>query len=305
MHKYTVLVHFCKLGGIMSTHIKSLINAEQIMSIHYFEFKSDFKFSGEIHSYWELVYINSGSAIITADDVEFTLNQGEIIFHKPGEKHSIASVPSSPPTVFIITFRSNSKDMSFFENRRMNVPTPLRKYISEMISDGNEAYVLTEDSPYEVPLIKRNDGLFGSEQLIKLNLEMLLLKLIRSATIPKVPTSNNKNYDNLTNNIIDIIKNNVYGRVTVENIAKELGFSRTYISAVFKKNTEKTITEYLRELKISEAKYQIRKQTYTVSQISDFLMFDSPQYFCRVFKKHTKMTPKEYLASVTYEQKIR
>ena len=110
---------------------------------------------------------------------------------------------------------------------------------------------------------------------------------------------------NEKNNIIDIIKSNVYGKITVESIAEQLGFSRTYISAVFKKNTEKTITEYLRELKISEAKYQIRKQTYTVAQISDFLMFDSPQYFCRVFKKHTKMTPKEYLASVTYEQKIR
>lgn len=285
----------------MPTKINNLINIEQIMSIHYFEFKSDFKFSGETHPYWELVYINSGSALVTADGDNFTLNQGEIIFHKPGEKHSIASEPTSPPTVFIITFRCVSHDMSFFEKRRMNVPTPLRKYISEMISDGNEAYILTDDSPYEVPLKKREDGLFGSEQLIRLNLEMLLLKLIRSSTIPKIPTTDTKSYDKLTNSIIDIIKNNLYGRITVDAIAKQLGFSRTYISAVFKKNCGKTITEYIRELKISEAKYLIRKQIYTVSQISDFLMFDNPQYFCRVFKNETKMTPKEYSLSVSYK----
>ncbi len=279
------------------------IEIKQIMSIHYFEFNSDFKFSGETHNYWELVYIDRGSAMVTADDQSLTLSQGEIIFHKPGEHHAIASSPEDPPTVFIITFYSTSKNMKFFQNRRMNVPTPLRKYISEMIADGQEAYILTDDSPYEVELVRKDDGLFGSEQLIKLNLEMLLLKLIRSNTLPKLKNENSKNYDQLTNAVIDILKNNVYGRVTVESISKELGFSRTYISSVFKENCHKTITEYMSDLKVSEAKYLIRKEVYTISQISDFLCYDNPHYFYRVFKKLTGMTPKQYSASVSYGDK--
>lgn len=302
MHKFTVLVYFCKVVFFMAKNeISNLINIDEIMSIHYFELKSDFNFLSEIHDYWELVYINSGSAIITADGNESIHNLGEIIFHKPHEKHAIASLPENPPTVFIITFKTDSKIMSFFENRIMNVPTPLRKYIAEMISDGKEAYFLADDSPYELPLKRRKDGLIGSEQLIKLNLEMLLIKLIRSNTIPKLPNPDFKNFDSLTNDIIEILKNNVYGRISVEAIAKQLGFSRTHIASVFKKNCNKTITEYLTDLKISEAKYLIRKQCYTISQISDFLCFDNPQYFCRVFKKQTKMTPKSFLNSVSYE----
>ncbi len=282
--------------------INCLINVKQIMSIHYFEFKSTYNFSSEIHDYWELVYIDKGTAIATSNDRTTRLSQGEAIFHKPGESHAIASDPDDPPTVFIITFYCPSKDMRFFNDRHMNVPTPLRKYITEMISDGEEAYHLEDDSPYETELKKRSDGLFGSEQLLKLNLEMLLLKLIRSTTLPKID-DDTKNYDKLTTTIIDILTNNVYGRVTVEAISRELGFSRTHISSVFKENCGKTITEYLTDLKISEAKYLIRKDIYTISQISDFLCYDNPHYFCRVFKKATKMTPKQYGASVSYPDK--
>ncbi len=274
------------------------------MSIHYFEFKSDFSFPGETHNYWELVYIDRGRAVVTSGEESFSLSKGEIVFHQPNKLHAIASDPEDPPTVFIITFYCPSEDMSFFEDKRLSVPTPLRKYISEMISDGQEAYFLADDSPYETELVKRADGLIGSEQLIKLNLEMLLIKLIRSSTLPKIKGEQNKVYDKLTTQIIEILTGNVYGKVKIDDISRELGFSRTYISTVFKKNCGKSITKYFSDLKISEAKYLIRKEMYTISQISDFLCFDNPHYFCRVFKRETGMTPKQYEESVSYPDKF-
>ncbi len=283
--------------------VNLIVNVKQIMSIHYFEFKSDFSFPGETHNYWELVYIDRGRAIITSGEDSFPLKAGEIVFHSPNKLHAIASDPVDPPTVFIITFYCPSDGMKFFENKRLNVPTPLRKYISEMISDGQEAYFLADDSPYERELVKRADGLIGSEQLIKLNLEMLLIKLIRSSTLPKLKGEQNKVYDKLTTQIIDILKGNVYGRVKTEDIVNQLGFSRTYISSVFKDNCGKSITRYFTDLKISEAKYLIRKEMYTISQISDFLCFDNPHYFCRVFKRETGMTPRQYADSVSYPDK--
>ncbi len=284
--------------------INLIINVKQVMSIHYFEFKADFSFPGETHNYWELVYIDRGKAVVTSGDDSFSLGKGEIVFHQPNKLHAIASDPEDPPTVFIITFHCPSEDMSFFESKRLSVPTPLRKYISEMISDGQEAYFLSDDSPYETELVKRADGLIGSEQLIKLNLEMLLIKLIRSSTLPKIKGEQNKIYSKLTKQIIDILTNNVYGKIRIDNISKELGFSRAYISTVFKTDCGKTITEYFSDLKISEAKYLIRKELYTISQISDFLCFENPHYFFRVFKRKTGMTPKQYKESVSYPDKF-
>jgi YesN/AraC family two-component response regulator len=61
--------------------------------------------------------------------------------------------------------------------------------------------------------------------------------------------------------------------------------------------------EHLTDLKISEAKYLLRKELYTISQISEFLCYDNPHYFCRVFKRETGMTPSQYVESVSYPDK--
>lgn len=38
------------------------ITVGKIFSIHYFEYMNNFKFSGEAHNFWELVYIDKGEA---------------------------------------------------------------------------------------------------------------------------------------------------------------------------------------------------------------------------------------------------
>lgn len=296
-----------KWGLLMSRNniihpLKSIINVKGIHSIHYFEFKSDFKFEGESHNFWELVYVDKGCAIATAGTQKHILSQGEILFHKPDEFHSIEADRNDPPNVFIITFDCDSPNMKFFHDKRMSVPALLKKYITEIFANGMDTFYLTDDNPYSKELVLRENYPFGSEQLIKINLEILLLKLIRYSEITKREPDESENYDKLTRNIVEILKNSIYGKVTVENICQELGFSRAYVSARFKEKSGKTITEYLSDLKIREAKYLIRKDQHTITEIAEFLCFENPQYFCRVFKKITKMTPTQYKRSVSYKK---
>lgn len=283
--------------------LKSIINVKAIHSIHYFEFKSDFKFDGESHDFWEIVYVDKGCAIVTADNQRYSLNAGEIIFHKPNEFHAIESDKNDPPNVFIITFECDSSYMKFFNDKHMSVPALLKKYITEIVSNGMETYYLSDDNPYSNGLVLRDETPIGSEQLIKINLETLLIKLIRYSEVNnEKAVTDSENFDKLTRNIAELLKNNIYGKITVDTICQELGFSRAYVSARFKEKSGKTITEYLSELKIREAKYLIRKDQHTITEIAEFLCFENPQYFCRVFKKLTKMTPTQYKNSVSYKK---
>lgn len=58
------------------------------------------------------------------------------------------------------------------------------------------------------------------------------------------------------------------------------------------------IMHYYNSLKIKEARRLIREGKYNMTQISDLLCFDNPQYFSKCFKTYTNMTPKEYKASI-------
>ena len=70
-------------------------------------------------------------------------------------------------------------------------------------------------------------------------------------------------------------------------------YSKTYLNNIFKKNTGASIMHFYTSLKIKESKKLIR-DGLSVSEISNKLYFDSPNYFSKVFKKYTGKTPSEY-----------
>ena len=70
--------------------INCLLNISEIVTIHYFEFDRNFKSHGEKHDFWEMVYIDKGEMICTADKNRFVLKSGEMTFHKPNEFHNLS-----------------------------------------------------------------------------------------------------------------------------------------------------------------------------------------------------------------------
>ena len=49
--------------------LQQAITIDAVVSVHYYEYPIDFAFSGEVHDFWELVYVDKGEAVITAGGV--------------------------------------------------------------------------------------------------------------------------------------------------------------------------------------------------------------------------------------------
>ena len=59
------------------TDLKKSLVIDGIYTIHYFEYTKDFAYSGELHNFWEVVYADKKSLVITAGAKELTLQVGQ------------------------------------------------------------------------------------------------------------------------------------------------------------------------------------------------------------------------------------
>ena len=81
-------------------------------------------------------------------------------------------------------------------------------------------------------------------------------------------------------------------------IAEQLNRSESALKQSFSEYFGQGIIHYYNAMKLTEAKRLIRDGRYNVSQISDMLAFDNPQYFSKCFKRFTGRTPTEYRMSI-------
>lgn len=282
--------------------LTNLINITSILSIHYFEFDKNFCFKGEKHDYWEMVYVDSGNVIVTADEKKHILGQGEIIFHKPNEFHTISADGKKPTNVCVICFETKSKAMEWFRDKKMLFPKELRTYIKTIITEGEKTFDLPFNNPYAdiIKLVEKPP--IGGLQIIKTSFEQLLIMLIRegegeNGRKKKLIEENCGVW--IVDEVVGILNDNIYGKINVCQICESLSYSKTHVSKVFNKNMGCSIVDYYTRLKITEAKKLIRERIYSFAEISDMLQFNNPHYFSKVFKKIVNMSPREYLQSVT------
>ena len=117
MHFQTYCLHFWTYYGKMvlviymnykKTILKEIISVKSIVTVHYFEYGKNYHFTGEEHNFWELIYVDRGTAEIFSGDTWQELKQGEIAFHKPGEFHNVRSNGRVAPNLVIIAFDCSS-----------------------------------------------------------------------------------------------------------------------------------------------------------------------------------------------------
>ncbi len=121
-----------------------------------------------------------------------------------------------------------------------------------------------------------------------------------SFTLPAVKHSS------IVYKITEYINANYSKRITLDDIAKEVYLSRSYISTVFKEEMGISLTEYIRDVRIEKSKLLLLDNKVRIIDISGLCGFDDQSYFTKVFHKSVGVTPKKFRdrrGRVTFEAK--
>ncbi len=291
-----------KYGNYIQNVLKETFNVRSIFTIHYFKYGKNFRVRKEAHNFCEFVYIDSGKAVITADDRQFTLSQGQSYFHKPDEVHTIHTEDEFANSA-IVSFECTSKSMKLFENRAVTLNEFEKQLLNKIIFEGKLSFKDKLNDIYLVKMTKRDDAPFSGEQLIKNCIELLLISLALNILNENDSESLQDHLAlnspvKIVENILQILNDNLYNNIDLDTISRKLSFSKTYIKAIFKKHTGTTIIQHYINLKIAEAKKLLSQNKYTVTEIAFMLNFNSVHYFSRQFKDQTDMSPTEYANSI-------
>lgn len=287
----------------IKTTLKEEIIIKKIVTVHYFEYAKNYVFEGEKHDFWEFLYVDKGEVEVMADASGYKLKQGEIIFHKPNEFHSVWANGFVAPNLIVVSFECNSPAMKFFENKILYIGDFEKNLLAQIIREAREAYVSPLNTPSLMKLEKRKESAFGCEQLIKISLENMLIYLFRKGSNinkeSKLSSSVKERSDrDMLTKIITFLEDNVSKSISFNDVCKFSALSKTYLKVLFKEKTGYSVMEYYNNLKIDAAKKLIREGQYNFTEIAGLLDYASIHYFSKHFKKATGMTPSEYASSV-------
>ena len=265
------------------SNISSSLDISEIYTKFYQEKGTNYNFSGEKHSYWELTYVDKGELLTTIDRVSYHLKQGDLIFYAPMQFHTQSTFEKISSSYLTINFKMNFNHADLLCNKIFSLKRDSYFIVTKLIEE------LSNDNLYSNDL-----SLCYLKQLI-----IQMLRLDNSHFHSKPTTHMQQTYENeLLNDILLYIDNNIYEKISVSTLCEHFCISTSMLHSLFRKNMNNTAKNYINELKLSKSKELIRNSTHTLSEISEMLGFSSIHYFSKKFKSYFNISPTEYSKSI-------
>ena len=277
------------------------IEIEGFNAIYYFEAGKDYAHPLEQHNFWEMVYVDTGRINAISDDKGYLLEQGNVIFHKPMEKHAHVADNCVPSNTMVVGFTTHSKSMRFFEGKMFCLDKKARSLLALVFREAPAVWPDVSVNFKNKKDFYYDDQAFGSSQLLQCYFTEFLIYLKRIGTGERIhPNDDARNIvmNSMGEPMLEYMSKNLCSNLTMDDLSQHFLLGKTQLYKIFYGKYEKSPMKYYAELKIIEAKRLLRDGNYSVTQIAEMLGYSSVHTFSRAFKNVEGFSPTDYLRSI-------
>ena len=214
--------------------IHNVVDIKGLHAVEYLDFDGKYKDYTEKHDFWELCYVESGSVTLILENETFILKTGDVMFVSPDKNHSYIAASSKASKVFVVCFESFSYTLKTLSSTPFSLDDSLKDCIKRIIFEYEHTFFMNENELLDV-LPNPN---FGGEQAIILQLEYLIICLLRKLSTTKNPgvvfLNEDSFYSKLSDTIIKYLKKNIDAKLSLDDICAKVNYSRSFLCKIFK-----------------------------------------------------------------------
>lgn len=291
------------LPDYVRTSIPSFLSIKSIVTVLHVQLSGQQGGKGEAHDFPEIMYVNSGHHTLKIDGVPYAMEPEQMILYKPHSLHG-GHLPSTA-TLNVISFEADFPDNFDFYNRPITLTGKQQKHLSQILSQGLDAFQMAPRDQGLRGMIPRADMDAYTLQQLKNQLELFLIDLYQTSE-PARPHPVAVNQENFRKEqletVTDYMTSHLSENLTLAQIAENCSMSISKLKLLFKEQCGCGPVCYFIQLKIQAAKKMICDSSMSFTQIAEQLGFGSVHYFSNLFKEKTGMTPSEYAKSLNKRQ---
>lgn len=220
------------------------------------------------HTFYELIFVNKGKCIQLIDNQKVILNQGDLCILSPQIKHAI--MPSTEKDVIIKIVIPI--DVYNHINANVHFDEPITMMRNVRIETEYLLFKILKES------FARDDY---NDVTIENYLALLFVELVRS-----------KNIDSI---FLEKITQYIYANMedaTLDNLAKSLGYNKSYLSRIINQKTNKSFSDLLTEIRMQKAGQMIF-DNIRIDDIAQAVGYKNTSGFYKQFNKYYGVTPNE------------
>lgn len=109
-----------------------------------------------------------------------------------------------------------------------------------------------------------------------------------------------KGYSPVVKEIVSFIDFHYAEDLTLNFLAQKYNIAKTYLSNLFKKETDTTLTDFIHHVRMRKAITLINSSSIPVSDIAYACGYNDTNYFIRIFKRTYGISPKQYQKTIVH-----